>query len=191
MVPSLPVNGSLSVSALCLLLCGCGASSLERFFPLVDGTVYTYTFTFHGEVSHPVEARVHRSDARHGELRFRSGPVTAFTFAPDGVLLDARSGSTYVLKLPLATGTSWSSESGRPIRIVDTAASIDTPAGHFKGCVQTVEWVLGDKDMPSTHTTTFCPEVGLVQVDMVEVATGTSDVRQTLTSYAPPVRIRR
>ena len=205
------MNRSLPVSALCLLLSGCGAtadgaaavaaspwlapnagqqnavsgSSVERFFPLVDGMVYTYTTVNEVGDQGLLVARVHRSDAHHGELRFPAG-AKAFDLAPDGVLLGARAGEpSYVLKLPLVVGTSWRGEHGGQSRILNIAATIDTPAGHYEGCVQTLEERLGDH--PTRYATTFCPEVGVVQV---EVATGANYERAALKSYAPPMRMR-
>jgi hypothetical protein len=96
-----------------------------------------------------------------------------------------------VLKLPLAVGTSWRSGYGGQIRIVSIAASIDTPAGHFDGCVQTVENLLGDKEAPYTQTTTFCPEVGMVEEEMVDVTAGATRDKRTLKSYAGPIRMRQ
>ena len=205
------MNNSLPISALCLLLSGCSAttdgataatpspwlapnggppnaasgSSVERFFPLVDGMIYTYTTVNETGEEGLLVARVHRSDAHHGELRFPAG-AKAFELAPDGVLLGARGGEpSYVLKLPLAVGTSWRGEHGGQSRILSTAASIDAPAGHYEGCVQTLEERLGDR--PTRYATTFCPEVGVVQV---EVSTGANYERAALKSYAPPVRMR-
>jgi hypothetical protein len=60
-----------------------------------------------------------------------------------------------------------------------------TPAGHYEGCVQTLEERMGDR--PTRYSTTFCPGVGVVQI---EVATGANFERATLKSYAPPMRMR-
>ena len=197
-------------SVLALLLCGCGGaareapaaaspwlaagtgqhevssgSAVERLFPLVDGMVYTYLTVNEVGSEGLLLARVHRSDAHHGELRFPSG-AKVFELAPDGVLLRARGGeASYVLKLPLQVGTSWRGEHGGQSRILDTAAAVDTPAGHYEGCVQTLEERLGDR--PTRYATTFCPEVGVVQI---EVSAGANYERAALKTYAPPLRMR-
>ena len=160
-------------------------SSIERFFPLVDGMVYSYITVNEVGDQGLLVARVHRADAFHGELRFPSG-AKVFELAPDGVLIHARGGEpTYVLKLPVQVGTSWRGEHGGQSRIVDASASIDTPAGHYEGCVLTLEERLGDK--PTRYSTTFCPQVGVVQI---EVAAGANYERAALKSYAPPMRMR-
>jgi hypothetical protein len=206
------VNHSTSAILLGLLLAGCGGpattgaeaaaasrwlqpstgqpnatsgSAIERFFPLVDGNVYTYaTMTEQGEPGMLI-ARVHRTDAHHGELLFPNG-TKAFEIVPDGLVLRGRGGEmSYVLKLPLQTGTTWRGEHGGQSRIINDAAMVDTPAGHYDGCVQTLEERLGDR--PTRYSTTFCPEVGVVQL---EVGSGMNFERAVLKSYAPPMRMR-
>lgn len=198
-----------SLVALTLTLAGCGASgppppasspwlvpsegqkdvasgtSLERYFPLVDGMVYTYrTVNEVGEHGLLV-ARVHRADGKRGELRFPTG-ARSFEYAPDGVMLRARNGETsYVLKSPLAVGTTWRGEHGGNTRVLSVSAAVDAPAGHYEGCVQTMEERLGDR--PVRYATVFCPDVGVVSL---EVATGANYERAELQTYAPPMRMK-
>lgn len=202
---------AILAAALALLACSCGAatdgaaavaaspwlapgtgpqnavsgSSIERFFPLVDGMVYTYVTVNEVGDQGLLVARVHRTDAFHGELRFPTG-AKLFELAPDGVLVHPRGGEPiYVLKLPVQSGTSWRGEHGGQSRILEVSASIDTPAGHYEGCVQTLEERFGDR--PTRYSTTFCPAVGVVQI---EVAAGPNYERAALKSYAPPMRMR-
>ncbi|MFT3773502.1 MAG: hypothetical protein QM820_49630 [Minicystis sp.] len=159
-------------------------TSLERFFPLVDGMVYTYkTVNEVGEEGFLI-ARVYRSDPQHGELRFPTGSKR-FEFARDGVILKGRGGDSYVLKAPLEVGTTWVGEHGGKTRVLSVTATVDTPAGHHEGCVQTLEERLGDA--PVRYATTFCPAVGVVNL---EVATGANYERAELKTYAPPMRMR-
>lgn len=160
-------------------------STVERYFPLVDGMVYTYTTVNEVGEEGFLVARVFRTDAGHGELRFPTG-AKSFELKPDGVVLHKRGGDTvYVLKAPLAIGTSWQGENGGKSRILGVNASIDTPAGHYDGCVQTLEERLGDH--PVRYATTFCPDVGVVSL---EVATGANYERASLKTYAPPMRMK-
>jgi hypothetical protein len=153
-------------------------SALERFFPLVDGMVYHYvTENKLGEQGLLI-ARVARVDEKFGELRFPTG-VKRFGFVPDGVVLEASGGPIYLLKEPLAVGTSWRGEHGGVTRIQSTSAAVDVPAGHFEGCVQTLEERLGDR--PIRYATTYCPAVGVV---MLEAVSGASLERAALKSYA-------
>lgn len=159
-------------------------TALERFFPLVDGMVYTYkTFNEVGEEGILI-ARVYRTDAKHGELRFGSGSKS-FEFAPDGVVLKGRGGDAYVLKDPLEVGKTWRGEHGGNTRVLSVTASAETATGHQDGCVQTLEERLGDK--PIRYATVFCPGLGVVSL---EVATGANYERAELKTYAPPMRMR-
>ena len=159
-------------------------SPLERYFPLVDGMVYTYKTQNEVGEEGILVARVHRTDAQHGELRFPNGSKT-FEFARDGVVLKARAGDTYVLKAPLEVGATWRGEHGGNTRVLSVTASVDTPAGHQESCVQTLEERLGDR--PVRYSTVFCPGVGVVSL---EAATGANYERAELKTYAPPMRMR-
>ncbi|APR83580.1 Hypothetical protein A7982_08929 [Minicystis rosea] len=157
---------------------------LERFFPLVDGMVYTYLSVNEVGEQGLLVARVHRTDPKHGELRFPTGSKV-FEYAPDGVVLKGRGADSYVLKAPLDVGTTWVGEHGGKTRVLSVTAGADTPAGHYDGCVQTLEERLGDR--PIRYSTTFCPAVGVVSL---EVATGANYERAQLKTYAPPMRMR-
>lgn len=162
---------------------GVAASSgtaVERFFPLVDGRLYEYrTMSELGEEGLLV-ARVHRTDATHGELRYPSG-TKRFEYTPEGV---KNGEGAFVLKAPLEVGASFRGEHGGTTRIVSTSASATTRAGTFSGCVQTTEERLGDR--PVRYTTTFCPDVGIVAL---EAAGPTTVERAELRSYGAPTSI--
>jgi hypothetical protein len=204
------VKSRLLASALCsLILSACGAeygvspaansrwltpnegqanassgSQIERFFPLVDGMVYTYQTQNEVGEEGMLVARVFRADPRNGELRYPNG-AKRFELMPDGVIVHARTGDAYVLKLPLAEGTNWRGEHGGQSRILKVGVTVDAPAGRYDGGVQTLEEKLGDR--PTRYATTFCPEVGVVTI---EAATGANYERAVLKSYAPPMRMR-
>jgi hypothetical protein len=158
-------------------------TQLERFFPLVDGMVYQYATE--NEVGEPglLVARVFRSSQAAGELRFPSGSKR-FSYAADGVIFQSVDGPVYLLKLPMTVGASYAGEHGGQTKVLAIDKGIDTPAGHYEGCIQTLEERLGDR--PVRYATTYCPAVGVV---LLEAATGASFERATLKSYAPAVQI--
>jgi hypothetical protein len=161
-------------------------SPAERYFPLADGMVYTYTTINEVGEQGLLVARVHRIDGMRGELRFPGTGLKTFEIMPDGVVVHGRGEETsYVLKLPLTVGTSWRGEHGGQSRILNADTVIDTPAGRYESCVQTLEERMGDR--PIRYSTTFCPAVGVVQI---EVATGANFEKAVLKSYAPPMRMR-
>jgi hypothetical protein len=155
-------------------------SALEHFFPLEEGKVYHYV-TKEGPDTGMLVANVHRTDATHGELRL-SNATKRFAFTPDGVAYDG--GGAFVLKGPLAVGSSWPGEHGGTTKIASTDASIEVPAGHYASCVVTVEE--GGRPPGSRYETTFCPGVGMV---LLVVRAGGAEARAELKSYAAPVKI--
>ena len=90
-----------------------------------------------------------------------------------------------MLKTPITVGSSWRGEHGGTTRVLSTTATVDTPQGHYDGCVQTLEERLGDH--PVRYSTTFCSGVGVVAI---EAATGMNYERAALKSFAPPMRMR-
>ncbi len=161
-------------------------SEVERFFPLVDGNVYHYVTLDEMNGEGLLVARVLRVDAARGELQFPAG-ARRFEYTPEGVRLVSGGGrldEAFVLKRPIEVGSSWRGEHGGQTRIIAVGAAVDVPAGHFDGCVQTLEERGGDR--PTKYATTFCPDVGVV---VLEAAAGANFERAELKTYGPPVAI--
>lgn len=156
-------------------------TDVERFFPLVDGTVYSYrTETEEGDQGMLI-ARVHRVDATHGELRYPTGRKR-FVFTPDGVALE--SNLNYVLKGPIQVGTRFTGQNGGQAQIVDVGVTMTVKAGTFDGCLRVVEERRGDR--PARYSTVFCPTIGVVAID---AAAGMSFERAELVSAGPAVNL--
>jgi hypothetical protein len=153
----------------------------ERYFPLVDGYVYSYaTMSGNGDTGVLVSTAA-RGSPTHGELRSSAG-ARRFEYTPQGVVSAAT--GAFILKEPLVVGSSWRGEHGGVTRIEGVDLMVSVLGGTFKGCVRTIEERGGD--VPARYDTTFCPDVGVVAL---EVASGMSLERAELKSYAPPVRI--
>lgn len=159
-------------------------TAMERFFPLVDGTLFQYaTENDRGERG-LLLARVSRTSPTRGSLEL-SASAKHFEYAPGGVRrMSHGKPPVYVLREPLAVGNRWPGESGGLVQIVAIDVVADVPAGRFAGCVKTVEQRGGDR--PLRIETTFCPETGIVQMD---AAGGAEGERAVLQSYGPPVDI--
>lgn len=156
-------------------------TSLERYFPLVNGYIYSYaTMTETGEPG-VLTLTAQRSSPMFGELRVASR-LRRFAYTPEGVV-NADIGA-FLLKAPLAPGNSWRGEHGGLTRVDAADLVVAVPAGTFRGCVRTVEERRGD--VPIRYTTVFCPDIGVVAL---EVVSGMSLERAELKSYAPPVQI--
>lgn len=155
-------------------------SDLEKFFPMKDGIVYAYATLNEMNEQGALMARVHRVDATHGELVYPNG-TKRFSYLPDGIQVELRTGPRYVLKAPLVSSNTWIGEHDGRSRVIAVNAQVETPAGKFNGCVQTLEERLGDA--PVRYATTFCPDVGVV---VIEAATGANLERAELKSFGEP-----
>lgn len=156
---------------------------MEHFFPLTDGTIYTYqTETDRGPDMFMVRVRRVGSDSA---LLLTGSNVRSLTIKPDSI---HRAGGGFVLQAPLSKGTSWQGDRGT-VRVVDDNHQVTVPAGSFKGCVLTVEEIGGDAR--GRITTSFCPEVGIVRM-VVEEWHGADQASQTieLRSFGPPTDLR-
>jgi hypothetical protein len=154
-------------------------SAADVYFPLEDGRIYAYE-TREGADTGMLVAKVRRTDATHGELRL-SNATKRFVYERDGVRYDT---GLYVLKTPVAVGTSWPGEHGGTTSIESIDAKVDVPAGRYGGCVRTVE--RGGRPPGSTYASTYCPTVGMV---LLEVSALGSEARAALKSYDFPVKI--
>jgi hypothetical protein len=153
---------------------------VERYFPLEEGRVYAYT-TSENDDSGMFVARVHRTDATHGELRFSNG-AKRLVYRPDALVYES---GAVLLSAPIRVGTSWRGEHGGTTQITSTTASVEVPAGRFSGCVEAVEE--GGMPPKSRYSTTYCPDIGIVVLD---VTTPRSGARAVLKSYGEPVEIK-
>ena len=155
------------------------ATVAERFFPLEEGKIYSYA-TRENDDAGMLVAKVHRSDATHGELRL-SNATKRFAILPDGI---AYVGGAYVLKTPLDQGASWPGEHGGTTTIASTDVSLQVPAGSYAGCLQTVE---ERGRVPGARwETTYCPGIGMV---LLVVTAPVGNARAELKSYGAPVKI--
>ncbi len=154
-------------------------SSVEQYFPLEEGRIYNYVTSEGGETGMLV-AKVHRTDASHGELRL-SNATKRFVYSPAGVAYD---NGLFILKAPLEVGATWPGEHGGTTRVASVDASPKVVAGSYSGCVQTVEE--GGRPPGSKFVTTYCPGVGMVLLD-VQAAGG--EAKAELRSYGAPVKI--
>jgi hypothetical protein len=154
---------------------------MESLFPLVDRHQYHYE-TQGEDGGGMLLARVNRDRPEGGSLQMAGG-TKRFSYKPDGVVL-VREGMmpVYVLKQPLQVGNRWRGEHGGWVEIAEVGVPVQVPAGSYQGCVKTVEQRGGDQ--PLRVSTTFCPDVGIVEL---EAASGAQYEKAVLSSYGPPV----
>ena len=154
-------------------------SKVEAYFPLEEGRLYNYVTNDNGETGMLV-AKVHRTDASHGELRL-SNATKRFVYSPEGVAYDT---GAFILKAPLDVGATWPGEHGGTTRVASVDAAPKVAAGSYTGCVQTVEE--GGRPPNSKFVTTYCPGVGMV---LLQVQAAGGEAKAELKSYGAPVKI--
>ncbi len=167
---------------------GPSASPLEKYLPLVDGTIFQYeTLSFSDAPTAAggvIVASARRSSTTRGELRLPSG-THAIEYVPDGIVaLGGMGDRSYLLQAPLTQGRTWNGPRGAPITLTDVGIDVDVPAGSFHGCVRTAELHSGDN--PKKILTTYCPDVGIV---ILEEASAAGMERASLKHFGPPVNI--
>jgi hypothetical protein len=154
---------------------------IERFFPIVDGHIYSYETMSDAGDKGVLITRAARLGSKAGELRSGTS-ARRFSYTEQGIL--SEQAGAFILKEPLAVGASWRGEHGGVTRITSIDKAALVPAGRFTGCVETVEERRGDR--PVRYATTFCPGVGVVAL---EAQAGAALERAELKSYAPPVSL--
>lgn len=195
----------IRVSLLLVLVAGCGpeptatvpttpptgpavssGSPLERYFPLVEGNIYSYDVDTLSD--HPSTGALSATVSRIGPTSgtFRIGATTRrIQYEPDGIVATEPNGDrAYLLKAPLTEGTSWLGAGGGEIRIVNAHAAASVTAGQFVECIVTEEKRAGD--FPKNVTTTYCPDVGLVEL---AIKAPGSLQKASLKQFGPPVNI--
>jgi hypothetical protein len=155
--------------------------AIERYFPVIHDHLWTYDSLSDDGTQSSFIVRARRLRAEEGELQTPRG-AKRFAFTPEGIGLVDR--AAFVLKLPLVEGTTWRGEHGGISRIATVGATVAVTAGRFTDCIVTIEERGGD--VRATYSTTFCPDVGIVVLD---VDGGMQHERAELRSYGPPVSI--
>jgi hypothetical protein len=183
--------------AFCLFISACATSpgttrvasndrsEVERYFPLIDGHIYTYEITTDNSPSHEMfMLKVRRSSSTSAELRMGS-TLKALTVSPTAI---ARLSGGFVLKSPLVVGTQWPGDNGATVRITEIGLPAKVPAGSFSNCLKTVQ---AGSTVTPTVTTIYCPDVGIVEMSM-ERLTGSSleSEHVQLRSFGAPIDLK-
>lgn len=161
------------------------ATRAELYFPLRDNSVFAYNtetepdgqrgvLMLQVRRAHPTLAEI-SIGGRVQRLEVTAGGIRNFT-------------GGYLLKLPLTLGAQWMGQGGE-VRVTAVDKNVDVPAGHFVGCIETVE----QQQRAAAHkqvTTVFCPHVGMVLLDVEASAGGRSEhERAVLRSFGQKVDI--
>jgi hypothetical protein len=155
-------------SALLLLATGCAsvaattptrALTPARLYPMPAGSAWSYDVDT-GDGAPPVLAITRVSEVGAGRATVQGGEgATHYELRPDGIFGAERGG--YLLKAPIRVAAQWPSGRGMQASVRSMGIAIETPAGRFAGCVEVIEQGSASGAVIST---TYCPDVGPVQV---------------------------
>lgn len=155
----------------------------EVYFPLHDGYIYQYTVV--GQDGRPafLITKVGRDD---DTATLTSGDrVQHLTIRNDGVYNEA---GYYVVLAPMSKGLEWNGQSGL-VRVIEVGKRVETGAGKFTDCAVTSESTQGTVEIRTVEMT-FCPNVGLVELNVrAESDRVTAVERATLEYFGPPIDV--
>lgn len=189
---SRPVASKLGLVLVALALLGCAATQpaetapaqrrvegLEKYVPLHEGFVYQYDVeTDTGETGRMM-VQVTRPRPGLAELSV-AGKVQRLEVSASSV---RHATGGFLLKAPLQVGAEWKGQFGK-VRVASVTRSIQTPAGSFSDCVETIE----EATLPTAKraTSIFCLGVGMVALTIEGSLDGESArVETRLRSYGP------
>lgn len=154
-------------------------AGLEVYMPLYDGFVYQYDVeTDTGETGRMM-VQVSRPRPGLAELNV-AGKIQRLEVSPAAVV-HATGG--FLLRAPVQEGAKYKGQFGQ-VRVVSVSRAIQTPAGDFTGCIETVEEAT--LPTPKRATSIFCPKVGLVALDIEGALEGeAASVATRLRSFGP------
>jgi len=164
------------------LLAGIEAQSeVERYFPLTDDTVFTYSVWLPESVEpEQLILQVERRAKSRASLRSGSS-IKRLELVADGIRLVT---GGYLLKAPLTLRAEWAGPAGR-VRLTALEQNVSVPAGTFVGCLETTE-TGGQGPTARAIVTTYCPEVGIVKLSVNDAE---RQERFELKAFGPHIRI--
>lgn len=191
----------LGLLGLPLLLLGCATAGSSRradappptaagaYYPLVKGWKWAYEITRQGAANaggtmlatyEVVEGTPGGAVVRAGDERL------TYELRADGIARPAvLSGGDYLLKSPVAAGSTWALADG-VAKVEAVGRTVEVPAGTFRNCAVVRE---SRHDPERVVTTTFAPEVGPVVIDLQTAAAesgGFEDVHAVLRGFTRP-----
>jgi len=157
---------------------GPAPEGVQRYMPLPAGFVYQYDVETDAGETGRMMMQVSRPRDGLVELDV-AGKVQRLEVSPDAV---GHATGGYLLKAPLELGAEWKGQFGT-VRVASVTRAIQTPAGAFEACVETVEEAATP---PKRATSVYCLDVGLVHLHIEgELGEEAGSVDTTLRSYGP------
>lgn len=154
-----------------------------RYLPLENDTVFSYETYIEDTNERGIAVfEIKRPRPELAELSIAGQVRKRYYFEPAGV---RSSHGGYLLKSPLSLNSEWTGDDGK-VKVTGVNQSVDSPAGKFSGCLQTVEEAKLGATATRKTTTVFCPGVGITVLEIEAEQEGTSVLqRLTLKAFGP------
>jgi hypothetical protein len=128
---------------------------VSEWLPFADDSVLEFDTSVEGTQERGrLVMQVHRPRGNLVELNV-AGKVRRLELKPDGVAI-ATGG--WLLKQPFTVGSSYQGLSGR-VTVVSVDRTVDVPAGHFTGCIETEE-----STATTVTRTDYCRAAGITRL---------------------------
>ena len=189
-------HGWLLFAALAMAACGGPASpktpsaskltGVLRYYPLEKGMQWSFMLRdeMNGGPGLLAVTTVVEMDGNVALLT-TGKELTELRIEKDGIVRVAT--GAYLLKWPMSAGDRWPGSAGALVEVLKTDEKVHVDAGEFEECIVVSETFRGDD--PRMITTTYCPDVGPVMLEVHQLAVAPGDVPASavarLRSYGP------
>ena len=136
---------------------------IETLLPLEDKTVSTFMTQTETGSQGRFMLEIYRPSEYQAELSI-AGKTETLLIGLTGI---EHAIGGYLLKEPLVQGNQFRGQFGE-VTITRSNLAIDTPAGHFENCLETIE---ESQSPPKRASSIFCPNVGLTHFIVESEAT--------------------
>ena len=154
--------------------------SPASLYPLGAGYAWSYDVETQGEP--PVLAIARVASFSNGVATVVTGPEASQRYAVSDLGIQRVGTLGYLLKAPLAVGSSWESGPGTSARVESMSEQVKTEAGTFTACVRVDE---RNATSGQRVQTTYCPGVGpALVVSEMDVRGQTLQVTARLRGYS-------
>lgn len=133
--------------------------SPSSLYPLHEGSAWSYDVDAGDGQQVLATSRVLR--VTEGVVEVQSGQgVQRYVVTAQGI--QRAGGEAYLLRAPIAAGSSWSAGPNTQARVAAVEQTLKTPAGELEGCVVVEEQ---NAESGQEISTTYCPGVGPAKVE--------------------------
>lgn len=154
---------------------------LHQMLPLVDNTVSNFRMTTDLGEEGILVLEIFRPRPELAELEI-AGRTQRLAIEDNRI---SQTTGGILLETPLEEGRSFKGSFGT-VTITETGQLVEVPAGTYAGCLTTVEEATAP---PKRSTSTYCPGIGLVVMEVESFGEGAGLVRTELTYHGPRVEI--